>query len=1766
MSTSIDTRVVEMKFDSAQFERGVSSTIHALDALNKSLKLDGASKGLSQVSATAKSVNLGPISDGVQQISDKFRTMSIVGITALTNIVNKAVNAGTQLTRSLTIDPVKAGLSEYETNLNSIQTILANTAHEGTNLKQVNAALAELNHYSDQTIYNFGEMARNIGTFTAAGVSLETSTAAIKGIANLAAVSGSNSQQAATAMYQLSQALAAGKVSLMDWNSVVNAGMGGKVFQDALKETARAHGVAVDEIIKKEGSFRDSLQKGWITSEILTETLNKFTGDLSESQLKSMGYTEEQIAGIVKMGKTAQDAATKVKTVSQLIGTLQEAAGSGWAQTWQLLFGDFEEARTLFTNVNNVLGGFISSSADARNKVIGDWKKLGGRTELIKSISNAFDALISVVRPIKDAFREIFPAVTGKQLYNFTVAIRQFTEKLKIGGDTANKLKRTFAGAFAVFDIIANVVKFAIRTLLQLFGVVTDGSGSILDITAKIGDFLVGMRNAIVQGNGLSEFFKNLGTVLATPIKWLKQFIGYLLSFGDGLNNVNPGALGTSFGKLIDKIAPMSKIGEMLTKVWGKAAGVFDRVVEALTPFASAVSSAVSSFGKNIVDAVKNLNFDLLLSSINTGLFAGLVLIIKKFLDGFGGDGLAGGLVDGLKEMFGGVTDTLSAMQSTLKAATLLQIAAALGIMTLSVVAMSKIDAAGLTRALTGITAMFVQLSAAMFVFQKIADGGGMLKMPLLTGSLILLAVAIDILAVAVKKLADLSWEELAKGLSGVVGILAALTASANLMPNGKKMISSSVGLVILAGAVKLLADSVSDLSRLNWNEMAKGLVGVGSLLAALTLFTRFSEANKGAIAQGAGIVLLAAGIKILASAMHDFSTLSWNEIGKGLAAMAGGLTLMSAALMAIPPTSVFSAAAVLGVAASLGMLSDALKDMGSMSWATIGRSLTVLAGALTGIALALSLMPPSTILSAAAIMIVATSLGLIGSALSNMGGMSWSEIAKGLVTLAGSLTIIAAAMYAMTGALPGAAALLVVAASLRILLPVLQAFSVMSWAEMGKGLLMLAGVFVVLGAAGVVLTPLVPTLLALGASVALLGVGMLAAGAGVLAFSVGLTALSAAGAGAAVALVAIVSALIGTIPMLMKGLGEGIIEFAKVIENGGPAIVGALVAVLDALITAIARLTPKIVNTLFRLLVALSNAMLKYAPTMAENGTKLIIALLNGLAKNMGKLMTAATNVIVKFIEGISKNLPRVIQAGVDMIIKFVNGIANAIRNNSAAMGKAGANLATAIIEGMVRGLSAGVGVIAEKARSVAKAALDAAKGILGVHSPSREFEKIGKYVNEGFIKGLTGSKSEVEEAFNGLKGLLNEAIASSNEAVDKAQAKLKKLTSARHKDNRAIREATAALKQAKKERAAVTGAFGVLTKNLVDERDKLRGLASQYSVLTEKLDKANEALANAQKTRDDYRKSVTDQYSDLPDINSDTKLTDYISDLYKQVQDTQTFSDTIQKLRDLGLNDAMYKELIAKGTTALPFVQQLLAGGQESVNQINILGTRLSEAAGTLGNEASSALYQAAVDAAAGLVKGLEDQRDAIAKQMEKIADAMVTAIKKKLGIKSPSREFAKIGDFSMAGLIRGFMDSSKLVEGAAGTVGDRALASLRKSISDMPEVLSADLSLTPRIKPVLDLTEVRKDAKHIGSLLKTKPISVETSYTNAETAATGYNNNRAAVLGSITKQEMPTSTPANITFQQYNTSPKALSNAEIYRQTRNQISVARGVLAKK
>lgn len=1273
MSTTIDERVVEMRFDNKQFEQNIQTSLSSLDKLKKSLNLEGAAKGLETVNDAANkcSGNMSPLSNAVETVRVRFSALEVMAITALQNITNSALAAGKNLVSAFTIDPIKTGFEEYETQINAVQTILANTSSKGTTLDQVNNALDELNHYADMTIYNFTEMTRNIGTFTAAGVDLDTSVAAIKGIANLAAVSGSNSQQASTAMYQLSQALAAGTVKLQDWNSVVNAGMGGQVFQDALKETAKVHGIAIDEMIKDEGSFRETLSKGWLTSDILTETLAKFTGDLNEDQLRTMGYTDDQIKSIMEMGKTANDAATKVKTFTQLFDTLKEAAQSGWTQSWEIIVGDFEEAKELLTEVSDTFSAVINASADARNKMLQDWKDLGGRTMMIEAVKNVFEGLVSVAKPVREAFNEIFPPMTGKQLAEITERIRDLTAKFKMGEESSKNLKNTFKGVFAVLDIVGQAFKAVAGGVGELIGLFLPAGNGVLSLTGSFGEYLVKLDETVKKTDIFGKAVSTVVDIVKTVITFVKtagekvkefgkaagekfDFPGFEL-FHSFLERVHDrmAQIGDGAGKMKSGvIVAFEMMGEALEKC--KFLKVMEALWTAVKVIAGGIADAVGTMMGTLAEKLGNTDFSGVLDILNSIAVGGIALSVSKFLKS-------------VTEPLEKVRGCFEAYQTNLKARTLLKIGAAIALLAGSIVAISLIDSDKLSASLGAITVLFANLLGAMAIFNKISSDTG--KVSKARTAMIAMSVAVSILAGALKKVSDLDCGELARGLVGIAGLTTIVVASSKAMASSQKQVmKGATSLIIFGAAIKILASACEDLSKLQWDELERGLTGVGVLFAEIAVFLRVAKFNGKMISTATGIVILSAAMKVLASACKDFGQMEWSEIGKGLAGI-GGLLAELAVFTNLAGNAkhvMSTGVALIAIGAAMKIFASAVKDFGQLQWDEIGRGLTAMGGALAEVAIAVNLMPKNMIGIGTGLVIVGGALEIIANCMSKFGGMQWEEIGRGLTVMGGALAELAISLNFMKGTLGGSAALLVASGALAVLAPVLSILGALSWEAIAKGLISIAGAFTIIGLAGAVLTPLVPTILALSGAFALIGVGVLTIGAGLLAagtglsaLAIGFTALATAGAAGATAIVAaltvIVTGIAGLIPAVLTKVGEGIIAICKVIAAGAPAIGEAVKAVVLTLIDVFVSCVPQLADGALQLVVGVLAALVTYTPQIVDLAFKFLIGILDGIASNLPSLIKAGVDVLVAFFAGIVDAL-RGIDTGA--LLKGIAGI----------------------------------------------------------------------------------------------------------------------------------------------------------------------------------------------------------------------------------------------------------------------------------------------------------------------------------------------------------------------------------------------------------------------------------------------------------------------------------------------------------------------------
>lgn len=1271
MSSKIDERIVGMKFNGDQFQKGVADTNRSLEKLKAGLNLNGASKGLNDLNTAGKNFSLANLANGVQDIASRFGAMSIIGITALANIASKAVDVGLQMARSLTVDPIKAGLAEYELKMGSIQTILSNTARYGTSLQEVTGSLDELNTYADKTIYNFGDMTKNIGLFTNAGLRVEEATSMIKGFSNEAAASGTNAQGAASAAYQLSQALSAGTIRLMDWRSLQNVGMGNKNMQNGLIEVASAMGMLNDETTTAEeiqANFNGSLEKNWLSADVMSTYLKIMAGDLDAAGMSAMGLTDAQIKMFQTQQRNAEEAATKVRTFTQLIGTMQESVGSGWAQTFDILIGDFNTATDLWTAVNDELGDMIGKQADARNKLLEGFVKVGGRDDIIAGIAAIWQAVQMYIMPIKSAFHEIFPPTTVATLKVISTWFKNFGESLKPTGETMALLKRTFMGVFAVLDIGWMVLKEVIGLFGRLFGAATEGAGGILEVTANLGDWLVTVRDAIKDGDGLAKVFEWLGNALQKPIDLLRKFGKATLDFIS-----------------VDNWA----------QAWENVGKALQKVGEFFEPIMKWIGEAFQNTKKVLTDFFKEMDFNVLVGLLNVGAIGGVGFLIKKGIDKIIGafKGGPGGIIDTIKGVFGAVTDTFGELQNSLKAGQLQKIAIAIGIMTAAVIALSFVDTGKLFISLGAMATMFGMLAGMLMVMDTFMAKFNPAQMSGLAGSMVLMAGAMLILSAAVSIMGNLEWDELARGLVGLAGSLGALMGAMKIMSGLPAQVAKvAPALITMSIAMVLLATAVKIMSTLEWDEVGRGLTVFGGSLGAIVAAMQLMK--KGAV--GAGLLLsLAASLLIISGALKAFSTMSWDDIGRSLTVMMGAVGILVAAvsILSMMKMSPVGAATMIAMALAINMLIIPMKAFASMNWDEIGRSLVMLAGSLA---------------------ILAGAMALMGIPLVALGGLALAVVSAGLMMLA----------------------------------PALVLLGTMEWDAIGRGLTMLGASLAILAVGGLLMIPASVGFLLLGAAIALIGAGAFMAGAGMVMFAAGFAALAGAAALGSEAIKITLQAISDMIPTMMASFAQGLIDFALVIANGGVQFTAAMMTLLQSLITAIGTVGPQVINTLWDLLMQMATKLEQNVPILVEKGGNLIIGVLNGMTAKIPGIARAGSNLMIALMRAISNEVPRLVDEGAKAIIRLVNGIAAAIDRNSAEMGRAGGRLASAIIRGMVNGIGAGVGEIVKAAQNMAKNALNAAKNFLGIRSPSREFFKVGSWSSEGVANGLTSGIPMVQKS----------------------------------------------------------------------------------------------------------------------------------------------------------------------------------------------------------------------------------------------------------------------------------------------------------------------------------------------------------------------------------------------------------------------------------
>ena len=1392
--SSVDNRIVQMQFDNQQFEKGVQTSIKSLDALKKGLNLNASAKSLNELGKVGKSFSLEGIAASVDNISQKFTAMGVFGVTALKNIADQAFHTGEKMLKALTVEPIMSGFSEYETKVNAIQTILSNTSSKGTTMADVTRVIDELNTYADKTIYNFAEMTRNIGTFTAAGVGLEESAAAIQGIANLAAASGSSSQQASTAMYQLSQALAAGTVKLMDWNSVVNAGMGGQKFQEALKQTAREmkqtnkdYKYDVDALIKKNGSFRESLQAGWITADVLNATLQKFTiegaKDYAQSMVECGKYTQEQADALITEAIAMEEAATKVKTFTQLWDTLKESAQSGWSKSWELVVGDFEEAKASLTEISNIVGDMINSSADKRNAVLFEslssgWKKLVNEgvpdaeffQDTIIQVASKYDESIAQMVADSDSFEAslkngwLTTDILTESIGEYAKKLNELTEEQREEyGITQEQIDRfnelhtaiqngeislsEFAESFTAMsgrEKIFESLKETIRFISELIQPISAAFDSIFGIDASQ---LTGMID------GLFAFTQGLKVSDTTAENLQRTFSGLFAIFDMAGKAVK--AITNGVGDLISYLAPAGSsfleftagIGDYLVGLNESvdATNIFGTVVDKVTTVIKNVLSGLKSFGEVVSSIFSGAEL--------TGSLEQFAPLVEKIQNRFQPLAALGGAVgkvfEGLGEVLTAVLPIFASLGSVIgdaldKLATWISD----GIQNIDFNAVFDVLNTGLfATILAGISKFVKNLNDALddgldgvpFVekITSIFDGvKGALEawqQSLKADVIQKLAISIGIVAVALTALSLVDSAKLNNAVAAMAGIFIELVAAmavieqiptlsklGNLTKMAPGMIGLATGVLILSGAVAMLA-------KCDWEGIIKGLVGVAGCLTGLSLFSKFSDIGNMKLGNGLGLIGLATSILILGQAVKTFSEMDGNALLQGTVAV--GLVLAElAAFTKITSGSSGMISTAIGMtimAASMLVLSQGINALGKMDAGVLQQGLAGLAASLVMVTAAMRLMPNNMAGIGFGLLEMSASILMLTASLTTLGNMDIGQIQNALLSMGGALLLLSVAAQAMRNSVAGAGAMLVMAGAILILTPALKSLGNRSLSEIGTGLLTLGGAMVILGIAGYALAPVAGVILTLSGSLALLGVACIAVGVGVLAFSAGLSALAVSGTAGATAIVAIVSSLVSLIPMLLTQIGNGIVAFAQAIGNGATAIGQAVIQIVTAITAALTTCIPMVVDGILQLALAILTSLATYAPQIASAGIQIIIGLMTAL----------------------SAQIPALVNAGIQLMVSFINGMADGIRANTTTILAAVGNLMSSIIEFALSALAALVSGIPGIGAELEAGILALKDSVRGSLAPG-DMQATGEEAMSGMAAGITSGSAEVNAA----------------------------------------------------------------------------------------------------------------------------------------------------------------------------------------------------------------------------------------------------------------------------------------------------------------------------------------------------------------------------------------------------------------------------------
>ena len=1189
MSRTVDQRVVEMQFDNGQFERNVKTSMNTLDQLKQSLNMNGATKGLENVQKASENIDFSRMAAGVESLQNRFSTLGIVGMRVIENLTDSAMRFANKTLSFITSGIVQGGIRRAMNLENAhfqLQGLLKDEA-------QVSAIMKNVNDSVDGTAYSLDAAAKVASQLAASGMRAgDEMFTSLRAVAGVAAMTNSDYE------------------SIGEIFTTV-AGNGRLMGEQLLQLSSRGMNAAATlgkYLGKSEAEVRDMVSKGKIDFKTFAAAMDDAFGEHAKKANETFTGSLSNIkAALARIGALfVSPLIVQNGPIVKLFNTLRER---------------INDIKSTIGPLADQFTGSVNKMAESATAFLSRMKsedRIQILSNIVSTLTNVFSGLWSILKPVGQAFKDIFPEATANSLINFTNKLKELTAKIKLGDTESKSLRDTFKGIFSVLKLVANAVATVAKGAGNLISKLTGIRGGLLGITGAIGNWLTKVTGAVEKTGAFKAVVGGLSDYLGRCLESVKKFIGAL----------NEKLIAPGFHGLVDLL---KKLWELVRKIGSKISEFFKGIGESFN-------------GNSLNGAFTMMGMLVLLKVAYRKFFDDWIPVIKRWKNLIQ-DGFLKTLAsvvkapEGIISAFNAVKRSLWTFNKSMKYDNIMKLAKALLVLAAAMLIISLIDTDKMAASFTILTALVGELMGVLRLYdkfgnKKISDSAGIISASI---SMIGMAIAVTILASAMKKLSGLDTGDMIQSLFGIAALIGILVSAAKIMnKEEKEMLKFGKQMLIMSAAVLVLASACKKLGELSFGDLIKGVGGVLALTMTFVAAAKILSKDEKAINKFAGqMLLMSFGIAIMAKVCQSLSGLSWGELAKG------GVGLLAATAMLVAAARIMS------------------KD-----------SEHILKGAFQ-------------------MVLLAAAISIMGRTLSNLSSLSWEGIVKGLIAMGGAVAIMAKVCQSLSRLsfdelAKGSAALLAISTSLAIIASVLTTLGGMSWTSIAKGLITIAGAFTIIGLAGLILEPVIGAIIKVAAAIALMGIGCMAAGVGLQFFASGLAMLATVTVTAAMSIVSalkvILLGILGMIPELASSLVTAFKSLIGVFVECIPALSAGILKLIIGVFESLVQYTPQIVELVFNFLIGVFDGIAKNMPRLVKS------------------IVDMFASIFSSVIDALSQVSPDVLLKGVacvGMLILIAHGMASLVAiTPMALLGVA----AFGLIVGELAAVLAALGALAKK------------------------------------------------------------------------------------------------------------------------------------------------------------------------------------------------------------------------------------------------------------------------------------------------------------------------------------------------------------------------------------------------------------------------------------------------------------------------------------